>query len=170
MWCWPLDTWPRYMCVCDVTAGYLTAVCVILSAGYLTAGCNMTAGFLAAACVCVISPLDSWPRHMWVWYNMICGRMYDLYFGFRYSGIWVIMLTFCIPYCDYDFVSVLSALHTQYIFRTDPLFFGGCVSCHAGTPSWAEVIIADVPAEMASSILPEGCQVRVCLLWFLDVC
>ena len=55
---------------------------------------------------------------------MICGRMYDLYFGFKYSGIWVIMLTFCIPYFDYDFVSVLSALHTQYIFRTDPLSSG----------------------------------------------
>ena len=24
---------------------------------------------------------------------------------------------------------VLHALHTHYIFRTDPLFFGGCVSC-----------------------------------------
>ena len=43
------------------------------------------------------------------------------------------------------------ALHTQYIFRTDPPFFGGCVSCRAGTPRWAEAIIEDVPAELASS-------------------
>ena len=39
---------------------------------------------------------------------------YFLYFYFVYASDWF---------------SVSSALHTQYIFRTDPLSSGGCVSC-----------------------------------------
>ena len=45
-----------------------------------------------------------------------------------------ICICFCISLTPVMlWITVLSALHTQYLFRTDPLSSGGCVSCRAGT-------------------------------------
>ena len=43
-----------------------------------------------------------------------------------------------------------------------PLFFGGCVSCRAGTPRRVEVIIEDVPAKLASSNWPWSVAESAC--------
>ena len=70
-----------------LTAGYLTAVCMIVTAGHLTAVCMIvTAGLLAAVVVCLVP----------------C--MHKLYVGCDILGILVIMLIFGIIYFVYDFV------------------------------------------------------------------
>ena len=68
------------------------------------------------------------------------------------SAIWIICLPLVLFVSIMVLLSVFYALHTQYIFRTDPLFFGGCVSCRAGTPRRDKDTIKDISAVVANSI------------------
>ena len=146
----PLDPWPRYvelvienrwildrgMCDCDRWTYGRGNCALILLCVWNKDVFQKKANILSSRLPC------------WFLRNFFCL----LYAGYDSLVCWLLCSLSIYRISVVTLLSVLYALHTQYIFRTDPLFSGVCVSCRAGTPRWVEDSIEDVPVQMASSI------------------
>ena len=114
------------------------------------------------------------PGTVYMYDDMMTRLWYD--FTYRYTHMHdkcsqkASLMIFCTLYFSVIPLITFHALHTQYIFRTDPLSSGAAFHAAQVHPGELKILAEDVLAGLASSIFSGVLPSQIIMLWFHVPC
>ena len=96
-----------------------------------------------------------------LWHDFTYRYMHTYDKGFKRASLMI----FCTLYFSMIPLTTFYALHTQYIFRTDPLSSGAAFHAAQVLPGELKTLVGDIPAGSASSSFSGALPSQSLMLW-----